>query len=135
MLVPAFIQRMLGFAEKVEKSIDTAATSLAEALAKVAGLEAKVKTFEADIAAKDKMISESTASIADLNGKMAAKDKEIADLKAAAKTAGEQAVDIVAAAGLPADQLPAAKPGDAAAAVAGKTPSLREQYLALQRTD
>lgn len=106
---------------------DASATAAA-----IAGFQVKLDAFETGSKASEKTISDLSATITTHVATIAARDGEITSLKAAAKTAGEQAVDLVAATGLDPANLPAAgAPGGGTPAKA----SLREQWLALTKTD
>jgi hypothetical protein len=127
-----------GFAE-LKTLLSAKPAEVGDAAAKLKDFETKFTSLSTDMekltlncATGETTIKDLNAQVVKLTGEATAKDGEITSLKAAAKTAGEVAVDLVAATGLDAAQLPAA--GRSAADKSAK-PSLREQYLALSRTD
>jgi hypothetical protein len=89
----------------------TAARTELASLTNLCGVELTAR--DAEIVKLKADATTSATKITELTGQVTAKDAEIVTLKSAAKGAGEQAVAIVAKAGIPAGATPAAEPGDA----------------------
>lgn len=123
MQLPNFIQRMLGFADKVEKALD----------ATVKNLEAQITSSTKDVADRDKTIADTRAQLATANSSITAKDGEITQLKADVETAKASANETLAKAGIAAEDLPPAEAkndnGGAVKETAWQT------YIRLQATD
>jgi chromosome segregation ATPase len=112
MQLPDFIRRMLGFAEKVEANLN-AEKDLTTARARVTELEGQLSAGQVTIAQRDKLITDHSTTIADLNSKLTAKDGEIAALKLEVASEKKRATDTLAAQGLAPELIPAAELGEA----------------------
>lgn len=108
-----------GFAklEALFSSKSSLEADLAKARNENTELQATLKRQEQEIqnlkatgqAATDRAAADAK-QITDLTAAMASRDAEIAALKAGAKSAGQQAAEMLSAAAIPAGQLPAANP-------------------------
>lgn len=129
-MLPEFIKRMLGFADKAEAHFN--ATELLTAA------NAKIATLEKDLADAQAASSQFTVQITDLTAKLEtaqsqvnAKGTEVTNLQAALEVEKRKALEVIAGAGISPDALPATAPNaNAAGAQLDPIAKLRAQLEA-----
>ena len=126
MQLPAFISRLAGFADKAEAQLDALAKSQTE----VNGLREQVALLTATIATAE---SRFKAALDDEASKAAALVNEIDALKAKVELEKQKSTEVVAAQGLPIDQLPSASPESRAGSVTAPRNLTEECLLAAKK--
>ena len=110
MQLPAFIARILGFAEKAEAQLDAIAkanTDTVDLRAQVAKLTSERASAEAQFS---KALLDEQAKNAEATASILAKDAEITALKSGVEKEKNRANEVISGQGLPAEQLPTAIP-------------------------
>lgn len=131
---------------KLKEQLNSSAAKPTDNATAIAAFQVQLDNYKAESDGKDTTIATHTATIADLTGKVAAHVKTIeardatitantdviTKLKAAAKTAGQLAVDMLASCGIKAEDMPAAGKNESTQAA---KPTLMEQYRVLLAKD
>lgn len=132
MQLPAFITRVLGFAEKTETHLAALVvhqTETATLRTEVASLRAENASLTSNLALAK---SNAEAALAIETAKVNEQAAEIVTLKASVETEKRKATDLIASQGLPADRLPTASPSDSPGS-AEKPRNATEECLAANR--
>ncbi len=144
MRLPAFISRMVGFADKVESQLTKTATELATATARILQLEQENAGHVKTIGERDATIKDLNAKVTTGTEKITALEGQVTELNGKVTMEKGRANATLAAQGLHPEDVPAAevaqKPGAAAAGImqqyeAIKEPLARAQFYAKHKAD
>jgi len=129
MQLPDFIKRMIDHIMKVESHF-TAADLLTAANSRIATLEAEAAVAKTEIARLTKDSTDFQVSITDLTAKVTARDESLKKAAADLEAANNKANDVIAAQGVPLEQLPPA--GDPNASATGVRTTIEKQVETLR---
>lgn len=132
MQLPAFIARLVGFADKAEAQLDALAKAQAEILpvkTELATVKAELETARAD----NELLR---ASVKDASAKLTQQAAEIATLKTSVETEQKRANDVIASQGLSLESLPKSSPAiKPTSATGNKKQTLTEECIAAKQAN